>query len=156
MAITKDRPKSEYKCRQQELYQVCLLTWDSYLENVADFTSENTNYTVAFGQQQRQAVLDAKKMPDFQQRDEASETFGISLKEAAEEGLIKWQSLEGYIKKAFDKKFWKTKLEGAGSTHYGKAADFNWEQVSALLEAGKKFIADNTAVLTSPGGMPGG
>jgi hypothetical protein len=156
MALTEDRPKAEYKCTQQELYQVCLLTWDSYLENVADFTSENTTYTLLFGQQQRQAVLDAKKMPDFQQRDEASETAGILLKEGAEVCLIKWQSLEGYIKKAFAEKFWKAKLEAAGSTHYGKAADFNWEEVSALMESGKKFIDDHTAVLTSPGGMPGG
>src|SRR3990170_361846 len=107
MALTEERPKAEYKCTQQELYQVCLLTWDSYLENVGDFTGENTNYTVAFGNMNRQAVLDAKKMPDFQQRDEASETLLVLLKEASDECLIKWQSLEGYIKKAFKENLWK-------------------------------------------------
>ncbi|MBI4931092.1 MAG: hypothetical protein HY841_10040 [Bacteroidetes bacterium] len=156
MALTEPRPKPEYSCTQQELYQICLLIWFSYLENVADFAAENTNYDVAFGNANIAAVKAAKAMPDFQQRDEASETLGVELKEGADECLIKWQSLEGYIKKGFKEKLWKTKLEGAGSTHYEKAGENNWEEVSALMEAGKKFIADNGATLTSPGGMPSG
>jgi len=155
MPTTSPRPKAEYSCTQQELYQVCFLIWDSYLENVADFTNENTTYTTAFGQAQRAAVLAAKQMPDFQQRDEASETFGILLKDAADECIIKWQSLEGYIKKSFPKNLQKPKLEAAGASHYDKAADGNWEEVSALMESGKKFIADNNAKLIT-GGMPSG
>lgn len=155
MPTTSPRPKAEYSCTQQELYQVCFLIWDSYLENVADFTNENTTYTTAFGQTNRAAVLAAKQLPDFQQRDEASETFGVLLKEAADECIIKWQSLEGYIKKSFPKNVLKAKLEAAGSSHYEKAANNNWEEVSALMESGRKFIADNTAALTT-GGMPSG
>lgn len=154
MPLSKDRPKAEYHCAQEELYQVCFLIWDSYLENVADFTNENTTYTLAFGQAQRAAVLAAKQMPDFQQRDEASETLGILLKQASEQGIIKWQSLEGYIEKSFSEDLWKPKKEAAGSTHYDKAVQGNWEEVSALMESGKKFIAANTAKLTT-GGMPG-
>jgi len=93
MPITTPRPKPEYKCTQQELYQVCLLIWASYLENVADFTNENTNYDATFGNTNIAAVKEAKAMPDFQQRDEASETLGVELKEAADECLIKWQSI---------------------------------------------------------------
>ncbi|MBI4929827.1 MAG: hypothetical protein HY841_03625 [Bacteroidetes bacterium] len=156
MPLKTERPQPEYRCTQQELYQVCLLTWGSYLENVSDFTNENTTYTLLLGQNNRAAVLAAKAMPDFQQRDEASETLGVELKEAADECLIKWQSLEGYIKKGFKENVWKAKLEGAGSAHYEKAGNNNWEEVSALMEAGKKFIADHAAKLTTPGGMPAG
>lgn len=153
MALQTPKPKALYSCTQEELYQVCLLTWDSYLANVADFTNLNTTYTVAYGQAQRQAVLDAKKMPDFQARDEASETAGILLKEAAEQSIIFWQQLETYIKKSFTENIHKPKLEAAGSGYYEKAADNNWESVSALMESGNTFIANNSATLGN-GGMP--
>ena len=155
MPLQTPRPLQQYNCKQEELYQVCLLGWDSYLENVAAFTSTNTTYTLAFGQTSRTAVLTAKAMPDFQARDEASESFLILMKEAATQCLIQWNLLETHIKKSFPLNLHKPKLESAGADHYEKAAQNNWESVSALMESGKKFIAQNTAALTT-GGMPAG
>jgi len=155
MALTTPRPKSEYKCSQEELYQVCLLTWDSYLSNVADFTSANTTYTAAYGNTNRTAVITAKQLPDFQARDEASESSLIQMKDVADLCLIQWNLLETHIKKSFPENLHKPKIEAAGGDHYEKAAQSNWESVSALMESGKTFITANNATLTT-GGMPSG
>lgn len=155
MAITTPRPQAQYRCTQEELYQVCFLTWDSYLSNVADFTSVNTTYTAAYGNTNRTAVKTAKKLPDFQARDEASESLLIQMKDTADQCLIQWNLLETHIKKSFPENLHKPKIESAGGDHYEKAGQNNWESVSALMESGNNFITNNTPALNT-GGMPAG
>ncbi|MBI4945155.1 MAG: hypothetical protein HY840_01995 [Bacteroidetes bacterium] len=153
MPITTPRPKQDYHCTQEELYQVCLLGWDSYLENVLDFTNTNTLYTVPFGQASRAAVITAKAMPDFQARDEASETLLILMKASADQCLILWNLLETHIKKSFPKNLQKPKLESAGTDYYQQAGNNNWASLSALMESANTFITHNTPALIA-GGMP--
>ena len=49
-----------YRCKQEELYQVLLHGWDSFLQSQTLFEAISTIYTLLFGNTQRQAVLDAK------------------------------------------------------------------------------------------------
>ncbi|MBI4931608.1 MAG: carboxypeptidase regulatory-like domain-containing protein [Bacteroidetes bacterium] len=153
MPLQTDRPKAQYNCGQEELYAVAILGWNSYLDNVPDFTNHLTTYTLAYGNAQKAAVTAASDMPDAQQRDEISESFRILLEDEADKCLIQWKNLESYILHSFPEKLHKAKLEGAGSTHYDSAANNNWDEVDALMKSGKKFITDNNAKLTT-GGMP--
>lgn len=151
--LSTPRPQNQYNCTQEELYQVCFLGWDSYLENVADFTNTNTTYTLLLGQTNRADVKTAKKLPDFQARDKASESLLILMKDAANLCQIQWKLLETHIKKSFPQTLHKPNLEAAGSDHYEKAGQGNWESVSALMESGESFVTNNTPALTA-GGMP--
>lgn len=153
MPLITPRPEKNYNCTQEELYQVCLLIWDSYIENVTDFTNTNTNYTLAYGQTNRAAVIAAKQLPDFQARNEPAETFLILMKDTAIQCIILWNLLEIHIKKSFPQNLHKPKLEAAGADYYQKAANNNWTALSALMESANKFITQNNAALTT-GGMP--
>ena len=153
MSLRQERPTAAYKCTQEEFYQVCILGWDSYLANQSAFAAFNTLYTTAFGNAQRTEVVDAMELPDFQARDEASETAGILLKEKADECLIAWKALESHIKRSFPESLHKPKLESAGYDNYSDAGHYNWESITALLKSANSFITDNTAALTT-GGMP--
>jgi hypothetical protein len=144
-----------YNCGQEEFYQIALLGWDSYKEHQLVFASKNTKYTVLYGTTQRNAVLAAKAMPDEQQRNSKTTEELIKLGQNDEAALIIWKELEGLVISSFAEEFHIAKLEQAGSTHYEGAAGGNWEEVSALMESGPTFIADNTAALTA-GGMPVG
>lgn len=152
-ALQIDEILPTYNCGQEEFYQVALLGWDSYAEHQAVFLTKNTKYTVVYGTTQRAAVLAAKVMPDEQQRNSKTTEELITLKQNAEAGLIIWMELEGLIISSFAEEFRTAKLEQAGKTHYAEAANENWEEMSALMESGNTFIADNTADLTT-GGMP--
>ena len=153
MSLKRERPKAEYNCAQDEFYRVCLLGWDSYLNNVNSFGAFNTTYTATLGNTRRAEVLNAQALPDFQARDEQKETAGILLDQKADDCLIKWKALESHIKKSFPKNLHKPKIESAGSDYYHTAANDNWESVSAIMSSARNFIAENTAVLAT-GGMP--
>ena len=153
MTLSPLHPKAEYNCTEAELYKVCIIGWGSYQENLAGFTAFNTTYTLAFGQTAIAAVNAAQLLPSFQQRGELHEKLLIRLNIAADECLKQWKFLEGHIKRSFPENELKPSLEAAGSSHYSKAGDDNWEYVSLLMTEGGEFINNNTAQLTS-GGMP--
>ncbi|MBI4931635.1 MAG: hypothetical protein HY841_12775, partial [Bacteroidetes bacterium] len=112
MPLQTPRPKAQYNCGQEELYAVAILGWNSYLENVSDFTNHLTTYTTAYGNAQIALVTAASDMPDAQQRDEISESFHVLLEDEKDKCLIQWQNLESYILHSFPEKLQKAKLEG--------------------------------------------
>ena len=101
MALSPSRPTIGYNSTQEELYKVCLIGWDSYQENLADFTAFSTTYTLALGQVAIAAVDAAQHLPDYQQRGKQAESLLIDLANAATQCLIQWKFLEGHIKQAF-------------------------------------------------------
>ncbi len=151
--MAQSRPINQYPCSQADLYAVCRIGWNSYLENQPDFEAFNTLYTPIFGTDALNEIKAAVNLPGFQERDEAGETFHIEMKKAHATALTKWKSLRSYIKHSYSPELHKPKIESAGYDHYPKAANFNWAETQLLLVAGQHFLDNNSADLTS-GGMP--
>lgn len=147
------RPKRRYNCTQAELYAICTIGWQSYQENLTDFENFSTLYTAATATNAFAAIESAKVLPDFQARNEATETAYIQMGLTAEQCLTKWRTLRSYIKAAFPPELHKPKIEAAGEDHYNKATARNWGETQLMLTSALSFITDNTAELTA-GGMP--
>ncbi len=148
------RPQPEYRCTQAELYSGLNSAWDSQAEREAEFIAENTKYTAGMSVVKKAAIQAAKVLPDGQARYAASEVMHADLEELLDGCLGKWNSLDGYIRKAFKGAHYKPRIEEAGKGYYDSAANKDWEDVSLLLEAGKTFITTHSAVLEAEGGMP--
>ena len=150
-----DRPQPEYNATQLELYAVCRIGLGSYREQLADFTAFKAFYNTAFGNDFEAAIEAAAALPDFQARDETSETANIFLGKKAKECTNKWQDLKRYITTTTDwEEIQKPKLEAAGSTLYEKAANDNWEVLKGLMITASSFIDNNEAELEADGNMP--
>ncbi len=147
------RPQNAYPCSQADLYAVCRIGWNSFVENQPDFEVLNTIYTPAYGTDALAEINAALNLPGFQERDEAQEVFHIQMKQAHGEAIASWKALRSYIKHAYPAELQKPKIESAGYDHYAKAANLNWAETQLLLVAGQHFISNNTSDLTT-GGMP--
>ena len=148
------KPKLHYNASQAELYAICGIGWDSFEENLADFTAFKTFYDAAFLATRRAEIDAAKVLPDDQARGAASETFRIQMQTAADAAALKWKALSAYIKSAFPGDIAKPQLEAAGKDYYTTALNGDWEDLELMLTAGQTFITNNNAILTAPGGMP--
>ena len=147
------RPNRKYNCTQAELYAICTIGWQSYQENLPGFEGFSTLYTATTATDALAAIESAKNLPDFQARNEATETAYIQMGQTAEQCLTKWRSLRSYIKASFPQELHKPKIESAGEDHYNKALSRNWGETQLMLTSALSFITDNTAELTA-GGMP--
>lgn len=147
------KPKAEYNATMAELYTICRMGWNSYIANIAVFTNFLTTYTLQFGQDMLDEVDAAEAMPEFQERNEATELALVELKKAAKKALFNWKSLNRYIRASFPEEDRKAMWESAGSDHYDKASNQNWGELRNMLTAGQNFIAGHTAELVA-GGMP--
>ena len=155
MALETSRPQPEYTCSAGALYAGLEIAWQSQGEQEAAFAAENTFYTAGLSVTKIAAIHAARALPDGQARYAEAENLRVTLIEKQEAGLIKWNSLEGYIKRAFTGAHYKPRIEEAGKGYYEKAANRNWEFVTQLLVAGENFITAHAAELTADGGMPG-
>lgn len=151
--MSDSRPTRKYNCTQAELYAICTIIWQSYAENQADFEAFKTIYTVQYGIDAMQEVEDAKNLPDFQARNQATETAYINMGETAKKCLTAWRSLRSYIKSSFPDNLQKPEIEAAGEDHYNKATNRNWSETELMLVSAINYIDQHTAVLTT-GGMP--
>lgn len=140
-----------YKCTQQELYAVCLLGWQNYLNQQADFAAYKARYTPKLGTDAIADVLNAKNLPDSVARIAVPESTRVQMKQLANVCLDNWQRLKGYILEAFEKPQQKSKLEAAGAKNYKAASHDRWEKMQALLTSAELFITDNTTVLEMGG-----
>lgn len=149
------RPTPRYNCTQAELYAICFIMWKSYGDNQLDFETFKTIYTAQFGTDALAEIEAAKNLPDFQARNEASETAYINMGTTAKQALKAWRSLRSYIKSGFPENLQKPQIEAAGEAHYMKALNRNWSETELMLTSAINYIGDHTAALTS-GGMPAG
>lgn len=155
MTLQSEKPRPSYNNTQLELYAICLLMWNSFLEKVADFTAVKAYYTTSYGNERLQQIEDAENLPGDDQRKEAPKTTHIEMDQKGDECLAKWQFLRSYIEDAYKEEFHEAKLDAAGWTLYRQASGGNWEVLAGLMTAGKNFIADNAAELAqTTGGDP--
>lgn len=147
------KPIALYSCTQAQLYSVCRAGWVSLDENIIDFSDHSSIYTPPLASARVLAIEVAEQLPDFQERNEPSETDFILLKEAHGPCLTQWKKLRSHIKHAFAESLHKPKIESAGYDHYAKAANLNWSETKSLMNSGKNFIDNNTPVLAAAG-MP--
>jgi hypothetical protein len=150
------RPEAAYDCSMAALYAGLNIVWDSQAEHEAEFAAENTLYTPGLAATRKTAIADAQALPDGQARGAEAEVLRIALTEKHDVIIGKWNSLDGYIGKAFKGEYYKPRIEEAGKQYYEKAANQNWEFVKQLLVSAKSFITAHNAVLVSDGGMPAG
>lgn len=149
------RPERTYPASMAVMYATCRLIWQSYLENVAAFTAFLTSYTQAFGEAALAEIDAAEALPEFQARNELTETSFNDLKDAGNSALMRWRYLERYIEHSFAPDDVKALTEAAGKEHYAAAANLNWPELIELLTMGRAFITAHSAALGS-GGMPAG
>lgn len=151
--MANSRPTKKYDCSQGELYAIATIGWQSYDENLADFTAFSTKYDAQYGIDAMQAVESAKQLPDFQERNEPSETAHVELTDANQTCNLNWRILRRHINNAFPENVVKGKLESAGEEHYKKSLARNWSETELMLTSATNFINNNNAELTA-GGMP--
>lgn len=154
MAHIEERPVKDYNCSQAELYAGLDIVWTSQAEHEAEFAAENTIYTPGLAATRKAAIQAARALPDGQARYADAESLRILLVEKHETAIAKWNSLDGYIRKAFTGANYKPRIEEAGKAYYEKAYVQNWEQVILLMQSGKNFIDTHNAALATSGGMP--
>lgn len=149
-----ERPTAQYHSTQLELISCCRIGLGSYREHIPEFSNFKGFYDANWGNTFEDEINAAAILPDFQARDEASETAWIDLEKKGKECANKWQDLKRYIDSAWDDEYQKPKLEAAGSTLYLKASQNNWEIMKGLMETANEFITNNQAALTANQNMP--
>lgn len=146
----------QYNESMAVLYAALNIVWDSQAENETEFIAENTLYTPGLSVTRKAAIAAAQALPDGQARGTEAEVLRIGLTEKLDEVLAKWNSLDGYVSRAFTGEYYKPRIDEAGKPYYAKAANENWEYVSQLLVSMTNFLAAHGPVLVSNGGMPPG
>ena len=143
--------QSNYKCTQQELYEVANLAWRNYSDNLACFTNHKARYTAALADAAVEAIRAARNLPEGQSNSAGSETLRIQLEQAVDTCLNNWQILKSYIADAFLVEEQKPMLEAAGSGYYRQASGKSWPQMQSLLSSASKFITDHAETLAQGG-----
>ena len=151
--MAEQRPKPKYNCTQAELYSICNIIWQSYAENQPDFEAFKTIYTGQYGTDALQEVEDAKNLPDFQARNQQTESAYIRMVETSKKCLAAWRALRSYIKSSFPPSLQKPEIEAAGEGHYMKALNRNWSETELMLVSALNYISAHNTELTT-GGMP--
>ena len=142
MAQGENRPKKAHNCTQAELYAGLDIVWDSQAEHEQEFADENTKYTPGLSVTMKDAVQAARALPDGQARAAEQEVLRNRLVEIHDGAIGLWNSLDGYIRKAFAGIDYKARIEEAGKGYYGKAYNMNWEDVALLLQSGVNFLGE--------------
>ena len=143
-----------YNCTQTELYAACAIGLSSYRENITQFTAFKARYDTPWADTFQAEITAAETLPNFQARDEVSETANILLTLKAKECTDKWQDLKRYILDAWPEILQKPKLEAAGSNLYPKAANQNWDILKSMLIQANQFIINYNTELTANQNMP--
>lgn len=147
------KPKNLYSCTMAELYTICRMGWNSFIANISDFTGFLTTYTPQFGQDALDEIDVVEAMPEFQERNEATELALVNLKKVGKKALFHWKSLKRYIRASFPEEDHKAMWESAGYDHYEMASNQNWSELRSMLTAGDNFLIAKATELGN-GGMP--
>jgi len=151
--MSNNRVKAKYPCKQTELYAVVITYILGVLEYIPRFAGHNTNYTVGEMGLFQIFFDSVKALPNFQQRNEPSETLRVLLKAQSDLCLNKWRALRTFIEGAYEGDLMKPKLESAGWAYLAQASAYNWEDINELIESGMEFLNANEAELITKGGM---
>jgi hypothetical protein len=150
-----NRPTSNYPCKQLELYSVLRIGLSNYRDKQTDLALFKAKYTTIWGDDFEAEINAVAALPDYQTRDETTESLGILLSAKAINCGNKWQDLKRYIA---DVAGWedlqKPKLEAAGSNLYPSATHGNWPFMSGLMQTAENFISNNLSQLTANDNMP--
>lgn len=145
---------AKYPCKQTELYAAVTSYIFSTNKYIARFAAHNTQYNAA-NMASLQIQLDsAMALPNFQQRNQPSETLRVQLEEQTDICLNRWRAMRTYVERAYEGEYLKPMLEAAGQSYLSKAINKNWEEVRELIESGSEFLAAHEAELAAVGMPP--
>lgn len=154
MTLLNKSSKTSFKCTQTELYAACRIGWRNFETHLQVFNAHKPKYDAAYATAALAAIDAAEAMPAHASRTEVSRTLRLQMKQTATECCETWQLLKSYINTAYDEAFRKPKLDAAGAGYYPMASRFDWEEVLALMIAGKEFLAKESAALQAGNNMP--
>jgi hypothetical protein len=146
-----------FPCTQEQLYVICRMAWENYLEDNTAFNDFKAKYKEELGNNALTAVQAARNLPDEQTRNAEHEKIRVQLREIGDGCLLNWRQLKSYIRDVFPEGERKPMYEAAGQDFYEDAANEGWVKMLSLLDAGAKFIVDNAGTLSDGGNnMPDG
>ena len=93
-------------------------------------------------------------LPDEETRNATHQTLKSLLPGLTETCKDNFNDLKGYIRDGWPNENPTPRYEAAGLVEYNNIGKNNWENVKGMNDNMIEFIADNTAELTTPGGMP--
>jgi len=143
-----------YNCKQTQLYAVTVSFIGSLTDYLPLFAEHNTTYTPAFITALQAQLAQARALPNFQQRNEISETHRLHLKSSADKSLNMWRRLRTYIQTGFMRELHKPKLEAAGRTYFRQSMKNNWKELDELLKSANAFIQAHPSELLAAGMPP--
>ena len=146
---------NNYKCTQDELYEACGVIQLSLVGDLVKFGGFKPKYNVAFTDAVMQAIIDAAKLPDEEQRAAQHEMLLLNLIKRQVRCIDKLQALRLYIKEAYpDANEQRIKLQEAGFNDYNGAVNKNWDKLIAIMIHGRAFVHTYEAALTAGDNMP--
>ncbi len=148
--MSSNQIRAKYPCKQTELYAVTSTYIISVHEHAARFAAHNANYAPAQMAAVQTFFDSVKALPNFQQRNEPSETLRVLLRAQTDKCLNKWRALRTFIERAYPGALLKPKLEAAGWSYLPQASNYNWEECNELFESGKEFLDAHVAELMAP------
>lgn len=143
----------KYRCTEQELYSIGELAINNLETNLPDFAAYKVKYDAAFVTNLRALRDAAIALPDVEQRNVNHQTLLNAMIPLGEACTGNMPKLMGYIEDAWPGENPKPRNEAAGYKLWKTAKAGDWEDLDGMNKAMITFIADNTALLTAPGGM---
>lgn len=151
--LNSERPDSNYRCSQGDLYTASETIATSYTDHSANFIGYSSLYTATTGTDLLAAIASARAMPDEATRKAEHSVLRKGLDTQRVNCLVKWQQLSSYIRDGFEPEFYNDLLNAAGHAYYESALGGNWDAVRSLMDSAVTLIVLETAALTT-GGMP--
>jgi hypothetical protein len=137
------------------MYQATKTMWRNCIEHIDEMVLFKALYTEEYCLERIAEIEAAEAMKDMAARALLHESIRLELVTLAGDCRDNWQALKQYISTAFKtKEARENNWRGAGWAHYAGAGDDNWISVQALMNAGKLYIAENTATLSANQNMP--
>jgi len=143
----------KYRCTEQELYSIGELAIKNLEKNLPDFADYKAKYDAAFVANLRGLRDEAIDLPDVEQRNVDHQTLLNEMIKLGENCTGNMPKLMGYIEDAWPLDNPKPRNESAGYKLWKTAKAGDWEDMDGMNIAMKKFINQNNALLTAPGGM---
>lgn len=146
--------KSNYPCKQSELYVAAQIGWRNFLTLLSFFTIFKALYDAAYQTARINQIKAAKALPDVSVRGSKITMKNKAVIKKGKACRSKFQALKSYINEAFPADDRATLYQEAGQAHYLDATHDNWEEIDSLMIDGKNFITAHLSELTANDNMP--